>query len=184
MKRDSLFLIVVIVALVAAAVGLPHSGAYFSDVQTTTCTVQTGVWHAGTPKPSLSLDPDDAEATACNSTDPVSHVIYVSNTGDEPKDVALNVTLNVTAVKGTQYVASVVYDSTVGDIPAGEAREFFLEIELNGGWESAEEGEEVKLRIQATGEDNRPEHNIGRRAHFTIIKQCSPPADEALCPAD
>jgi len=139
-----------------------------------------GFWDVPHARPSLSLDPDDAETETCGNQ--VYHVINVSNSGDEDKDIARGVTLNVSIVKGGQYVAELIYDPVIGDIPAGEAREFSFEVQLNDDWTAAEKGAKVKLRIEVTGEDNWPDQNIGRRAHFTIIKDCSPPAVEVLYP--
>jgi len=158
--------------LTAVSMDVGSSRAYFSDTETTSATIQAGVWDVPPASPSLSLDPDDAETEISgNQVYPVIHVINVSNTGDEPKDLARDVTLNVSIVKGEQYVAvdGLFYNPVIGDIPAGEAREFSLGIYLNDLWGEAKDGEEVKLRIEVTGEYNWPEHNIGRRAHFTII---------------
>ena len=42
-KVRIIFVLGIALLLVAAAVQLPHSGAYFSDVQTATVTIRTGV---------------------------------------------------------------------------------------------------------------------------------------------
>lgn len=152
----------------AVALAVGHSGAlnaWFSDVEVSSGnTFTAGTWKA---KPSLSLDPDDAKVETGERS--VSHSIWVSNRGKEEIDVAANVELNVSVVEGEEKYVSVSYDPEVGHIPAGEAKDFSLVVQLIG-WEGASEGEEVKLRIEVTREDNWSEHNVGRRAHFTIIK--------------
>jgi len=116
----------------------------------------------------LSLDPDDAEVKTGESL--INHSIRVSNSGGEPKDWAKNVELGVSVVKGEEYLTQILYDPVIGNIEAGGVREFSLTVELNENWSNASDREEVKLKIEVTREDNWPEHNIGRKAHFTIIK--------------
>ena len=72
--------------------------------------------------------------------------------------------------KGEEYLTQILYEPVIGNIEAGGVREFSLIVELNENWSNAPDGEEVKLKIEVTREDNWPEHNIGRKAHFTIIK--------------
>jgi len=153
--------------ILTAALAITFSaglGAWFSDVEVSARnTFAAGTWRGN---PSLSLEPDDAEAETCES--PVSHSIRVLNTAQQARDIAVNVKLAVSVVKGEEYVTDdVSCDPVVGDIPAGEEREFPLSVELDWGDDAGEK--EVKLRIEVVGEDNWPEHNVGRRAHFTIV---------------
>lgn len=140
--------------------------SFFSDTETSSGNIFTaGTW---INNPSLSLDPDDAEVETGESL--INHSIWVSNSGGEPKDWAKNVELGVSVVKGEEYVSQILYNPVIGNIEAGGVREFSLIVELNENWSNASDGEEVKLKIEVTREDNWPEHNIGRKAHFTIIK--------------
>ena len=140
--------------------------AFFSDTETSSGNIFTaGTW---INNPSLSLDPDDAEVKTGESL--INHSIRVSNSGGEPKDWAKNVELEVSVVKGEEYLTQILYDPVIGNIEAGGVREFSLTVELNENWSNASDREEVKLKIEVTREDNWPEHNIGRKAHFTIIK--------------
>ena len=140
--------------------------AFFSDTETSSGNIFTaGTW---INNPSLSLDPDDAEVETGESL--INHSIWVSNSGGEPKDWAKNVELEVSVVKGEEYVSQILYIPVIGNIEAGGVREFSLTVKLNGNWSNASDREEVKLKIEVTREDNRPEHNIERKAHFTIIK--------------
>ena len=83
MKWNSLLLIVVIVALVVAAVRLPHSGAYFSDVQTATVTIRTGVW--STEADSLVVDKGNASFVGSQFGPHTRlHGIRLSNSGESP----------------------------------------------------------------------------------------------------
>ncbi len=156
----------------AVALAVGHTAAlnaWFSDVEVSSGnTFTAGTW--APPKPSLSLDPSDAKVKTGES--PVSHSIWVSNHGEEEIDIAANVVLEVTVAEGEKYVSHVPYDPILGDIAPGETVEFSFTVTLTG-WGEASEGEEVKLKIEVTREDNRPEHNIGRHAHFTIIKSKS-----------
>jgi predicted ribosomally synthesized peptide with SipW-like signal peptide len=133
-KKISILFLGMALLLVVGAMQAGGTRSYFSDTETATVTIQAGVWDVPHASPSLSLDPDDAETETCGNQ--VYHVINVSNTGDEPKDLARGVTLNVSIVKGEQYVAvdGLVYNPVIGDIPAGEAREFSLGIYLNDLW--------------------------------------------------
>lgn len=156
----------------AVALAVGHTAAlnaWFSDVEVSSGnTFTAGTW--AVPKPSLSLDPDDAKVKTGEIS--VSHSIWVSNHGEEEIDVAKNVELAVSVVKDEGYFAGVDYEAVVGDIGPGESREFSFTVALTG-WEDASKGEEVKLLIEVTNEDNRPDHNEEKRAHFTIIKSKS-----------
>jgi len=142
--------------------------AFFSDTETSSGNIFTaGTW---INNPSLSLD--DAEVKTGESL--INHSIRVSNSGGEPKDWAKNVELGVSVVKGEEYLTQILYDPVIGNIEAGGVRKFSLTVKLNENWsnasDGASDGKEVKLKIEVTREDNWPEHNIGKRAHFTIIK--------------
>ena len=138
--------------------------AFFSDTETSSGNIFTaGTW---INNPSLSLD--DAEVKTGESL--INHSIRVSNSGGEPKDWAKNVELGVSVVKGEEYLTQILYEPVIGNIEAGGVREFSLTVELNKNWSNAPDGEEVKLKIEVTREDNWREHNIERKAHFTIIK--------------
>jgi predicted ribosomally synthesized peptide with SipW-like signal peptide len=161
--------VLTLIVVVGLMVGLVKIGigswAFFSDTEASNQnSFSAGTWQNN---PSLSLDPDDAEKETNESS--VSHSIWVTNSGDEPKDLAKNVELGVTIVKGEEYVNQILYDPVIGDIEPGGEKEFFLTVKLTG-WENAPEEAEVKLKIEVTREDNWPEHNVGKRAHFTIIK--------------
>ena len=141
--------------------------AFFSDREISSGNIfRAGTW---TNNPSLSLDPDDAKTNPIQN--PVLHSISVTNSGDEPKDFAKNVELEVTVVKGEEYVEKVDYNPVLGNIEAKGKREFSLAVYLTPAWQNAPKGTEIKLRIEVTREDNWPEHNIGKRAHFTIVKE-------------
>lgn len=154
----------------AVALAVGHTAAlnaWFSDVEVSSGnTFTAGTW--APPKPSLSLDPDDKKIKTGASQ--ISHCVSVSNHGEEEIDVATGVKLAVNVVNGTDYVAGVDYEASVGDIGPGDSREFSFTVTLTGGWEDVPKGEEVKLRIEVIEEGNWPEHNVGRRAHLTIIK--------------
>lgn len=153
----------------AVALAVGHSAAlnaWFSDVEVSSGnTFTAGTWDA---KPSLSLDPDDAHKIVTGDG-LVTHSILVSNDAGEPKDIAENVELEVTVVKGHDYVTVEDYEASVGDIGPDDSREFSFTVTLTG-WGEASEEEEVKLKIEVIREDNWSEHNVGRAAHFTIIK--------------
>jgi hypothetical protein len=114
------------------------------------------------PRPSLSLDPDDNED--CNP----SSYIYVTNTGDEEKDDAEGVTLEITVVKGNQYVDYIEYDGYIGRIENDESILFNYIINTTSEWDSFPD-EEIKIKITVTNEVYWPEHNICRYAHYTLI---------------
>ena len=157
------------IGLILGLVGV-GTQAYFSDTETSSGNIFTaGTW---INNPSLSLDPDDAKVETGESL--INHSIWVSNSGDEPKDWAKNVELGVSVVKGEEYLTQILYDPVIGNIEAGGVRKFSLTVKLNENWsnasDGASDGKEVKLKIEVTREDNWPEHNIGKRAHFTIIK--------------
>jgi len=190
MKRSILILCVTLL-LVMASTTVWSSRSDFSDIEVSQGNFfATGEWEWYTPtpsptpteppRPSLALDPNDGEVQTCSNI--VTHIISVSNTADEPKDLALNVTLGVSIVKGDTYVDHIDYEPLIGDIPAGEARDFSMEIHLNDLWTAASSGEEVKLLIEVTGEDNWPEQNVGRQAHLTIVKCASSPSVEVTSP--
>lgn len=161
----------ILIGLIALSFFLAIAGigtgvwAYLSDTERSSGNVfSASTW---SNNPSLSLDPDDAEVETAEN--PVNHSIWVSNSGDAPKDLAKNVELGVNVVKGEEYVNQILYNPVIGDIEPGGEREFSLTVKLTD-WEEAPEEEEVKLRIEVSREDNWPEQNVGRRAHFTIIK--------------
>ncbi|MCK4634744.1 MAG: hypothetical protein KAT37_02615, partial [Candidatus Aenigmarchaeota archaeon] len=132
------------------------------------------------PRPSLSLDPDDAEG--CDE----SSSITVTNTADEEKDLAKNVVLEITVVKGSEYVDSVDYDGDIGDIPAGESVDFPFTISTNSAWDTAPADAEIKIKITVTNEDNWPLHNEGKHAHYTLLRclDCSYWETEGGCNTD
>jgi len=114
-------------------------------------------------RPSLSLDPDDAEG--CDPT----HTIMVTNTGDEEDDDAEGVTLEITVLKGQDYVDYIEYDGYIGHIENAESIPFTFTIHTTIEWDSTPDDEEIKVEITVTNENVWPEHNIGRRARYTLI---------------
>ncbi|MBD3309653.1 hypothetical protein GF351_00365, partial [Candidatus Woesearchaeota archaeon] len=125
----------------------------------------------GTPMPSLSLDPDDAADCL------VSGSVIITNTGDEEKDDASNVQIIIYPVKNGQFVEDIIYDPEIGDIQNLGSVGAAFTIVLAPAWSSQELGAEVKIRIEVINEDNRPDHNIGRHAHYTLYKSAEPRCD-------
>lgn len=161
-------LLVVAVLITAGLIGgltARGSWSFFRDIEVSSENIsRVGTW---SHNPSLELEPDDAEVETKSSS--VYHSIWVKNDADQLKDLAKNVELGVSVIKGGGYVSQILYNPEVGDIPAGGKKQFSLTVKLTG-WEGAPKEEEVKLRIEVTREDSWPEHNVGKRAHFTIEK--------------
>ncbi len=116
------------------------------------------------PMPSLSLEPDDMEACINEAS------IIVRNTGDEKKDDAKNVKISITAIKNAQLVKEIVYNPNVGDIPENSAKVIPYKLVMANDWASQPLNTEVKVEIKVTNEDNRPAHNIGKTAHYTLVR--------------
>jgi len=116
------------------------------------------------PRPSLEFRPDDAESLS------PSYCIQIHNTGDEEKDDAKNVEVAISVVKSSEYVSDVNYNPVIGNIENGEFANFCFAINTNSAWNSAPSDTEIKLEIKITREDNWPEHNVGKLAHYTLIK--------------
>jgi len=116
------------------------------------------------PSPSLEFIPEDAEGPL------PSFCVTIHNTGDEPKDDAEGVEVEITVVKGLIFVSSVDYNPIVGDIQDGESVNFCFEIITNVAWDSAPFDAEIKVKIEITEELVRPGHNVGKFTHYTLIK--------------
>ena len=116
------------------------------------------------PSPSLEFIPEDAEGLS------PSFCVAIHNTGDEPKDDAEGVEVEITVVKGSAFVSSVNYNPIVGDIQDGESVNFCFEIITNVTWDSAPFDAEIKVKIEITEELVWPGHNIGKFTHYTLTK--------------
>ena len=94
--KSAIFILGIALMLVLGSMQVGGSGTYFSDTRTSTGnTLTAGIWSGQPARPSLSLDPDDAEIETSDIL--VTHIINVCNTSDDPKDVALNVILEVSS---------------------------------------------------------------------------------------
>ena len=117
-----------------------------------------------TAKEGQKKNPGDAEACTNEAS------ITIRNTGNEEKDDAKNVQISITAVTNAHLVKEIIYNPIVGDINDNSEKIVAFEIILTDSWNNQKVGTEVKVKIEITNEDNRAEHNIGKLAHYTIIK--------------
>lgn len=114
------------------------------------------------PRPSLCFEMDDNEE--CNP----NNYIFLINTGDEEKDDADSVELEITVVKGEQYINYIEYDGYIGHIENDQSIPFYFSIHTNSAWDNGQENE-IKLEITVINEVYWPDHNIGKQAHYTLV---------------
>jgi hypothetical protein len=136
-------------------------------------------------RPSPELIPDDAFVDQpCGG--PYELELDVHNSADDARDIAKNVEVTFSALRNGQYVAGVLFSNGdswdpaiqdsylwhVGDIgPLGTATITYTTEVMP---ETPDEAE-IRLLIEITREDARPEHNQGRLAHATIEHCVSSP---------
>ncbi|HRF49566.1 MAG TPA: FecR domain-containing protein [Anaerolineales bacterium] len=122
-------------------------------------------------QPSLSFEPDELEQRGCAPAFVFAGALQ--NTGDEPDDVAANVALTYTIIKGADLVETVSLDPTAWTrIPAGERVSFLIPITLDETWLAAPAGTEVKVQVSVAGETNRPGHH-GAVLTLTLVNACN-----------
>ncbi len=193
--RKSLSMGVLVVILVVALASLGMGYALWSKTLGISGTVNVG---APTPtpsqpaRPSLELIPDDAFADQpCDG--PYGLELSVHNTSDEAKDGAKNVEVTFTAEANGQYLDSVLFSDGgtwnpavedsyvwhVGDIAPLDSVSIAYEVHVLP--ETPPETD-IRLLIEITREDNRPQQNEGRRAYATIVHCISTPTSGDATP--
>jgi len=134
------------------------AGIYLSIITMTLVAIEQS------PRPSLEFIPGDAQGSSPR------YCIQIRNTGSEPKDDAKNVEVAITVVKGSGYVFYIEYIPIVGDIGDGQSKILCFAIHTNLAWHTASPGTEIKILIEVTREDNWSSHNVGKLAHYTLVK--------------
>src|SRR5690606_14879096 len=98
------------------------------------------------PRPSLSFEPDELVAAACEAAFSFDGTLV--NTGSEDKDVAAAVELGYAIVSGAEYIQNVALAPSGWDtIEAGEVVNFSVAVALADGWEELPSDTEVKVRV-------------------------------------
>ena len=190
--RDPLRRLAYLIALLALfsllLASIPLSQALWSKTLGVAGTVSIGELTptpTGPVRPSLELIPDDA-LTDQPCGGPYELELNVQNTAGEAQSLAKNVEVTFSAELNGQYVAEVLFSNGdswdpaiedsylwhVGDIgPLGTATITYTTDVVPETPADAE----IKLLIEITREDARPEHNQGRLAHATIVHCVSSP---------
>ncbi len=124
--------------------------------------------------PSLSFEPDELEATGCQTNFTLTG--FLVNAGEPPQDMAVDVVLGYTLLTGAQFVETVTVEPSGWPlIDAGETAVFTVQIETNAAWLTARPETELKLRLFVTAESNRPTPHPTRLT-ITLVQSCAPTA--------
>lgn len=136
MKENRLFFILVIMALLVVTVPLPHSGAYFSDMQTEAVTITTGEWW--TEADSLVVHTDDAKLVGSNYTAHTRlHSIRLENSGEHDITIdQITVSWNLEGSDGGGHNISI--DKVAGNWTADGADGAKIRVVNIGAWGEVE----------------------------------------------
>ncbi len=122
-------------------------------------------------RPSLSFAPDELEQRGCSPAFVFAGALR--NTGADPDDVAANVTLTYTIVKGAEHIETVsLQPVSWASIAAGEQVSFLVPITLDDDWLSTPPGTEVKVQVLVAGETNQPGRH-DTRLTLTLVNTCA-----------
>lgn len=122
-------------------------------------------------RPSLSFEPDELEQRGCSPAFVFAGALR--NTGAETDDVAANVTLTYTIVKGAEHIETVsLQPASWANIAAGEQVSFLVPITLDDDWLSTPPGTEVKVQVSVAGETNQPGRH-DTRLTLTLVNTCA-----------
>jgi hypothetical protein len=132
--------------------------------------------------PFLEFTPDHLEANTCETSLELTGTL--SNTGEHPEDVAMNVVLESQVTEGAEFVNSVTLDPQRWEsIPAGEQVNFAIKLEMNPEtWEGASPDQEIKLRVFIADELNNPDDHEARLS--VVVKPGCDVTPEPTVPPD
>jgi hypothetical protein len=124
-------------------------------------------------KPNLFFSPDELFSAGCQDNFILTGNLF--NAGNEPMDVAANVVIVASILRGAAYIDSIVLTpNTWESIPAGGQVEFLIQLNLDPDtWGGAPEDSEVKIRLFIAQETNRPDHHKTRLT-ITVGRDCQP----------
>jgi hypothetical protein len=171
-----MFMLLSLMTCLAASLSAGVTNAVFSKAEGSVFRMQAGTW--AEPKPRLRLELEELEACLpCGG--PYFLAFSVSNTSDEPQDIARDVQVTISPSQNGDYIDRIVFDNTevqsnagavldLGNIEAGGTVTLPYIVYVDP---QAESGTKIKLNVEITNESNRPNRNIGKQAHVTIFHQ-------------